>query len=89
MVNNVTSYITQSQSFNNRVLLLQVDFRSKIGKYLMVKAAQFERRKLRFLYDAVVTVCASCFYLLKCIAESSVIDKRVLSHNFTNYAKNK
>ena len=40
---------------------MQINFRSKIGKYLMAKAVELERRKLRFLNNAVVIICASCF----------------------------
>ena len=40
---------------------LQVNFQSQIGKYLMAKAMQLERRKLRFLYDVALVECVSCF----------------------------
>ena len=41
---------------------LQVNFLSQIGKDLMAKAPQLERRKLRFLYDVAEIECASCFH---------------------------
>ena len=44
---------------NNRVLQLQINFRSKIGKYLMAKPAQLERKKLRFLNDSVIVILLS------------------------------
>ena len=65
-VNNNLHFSNRNQ-LKNRVLQLQVNFLSQIGKYLMAKALQRERRKLRFLYDVAVVECASCFLHKACL----------------------
>ena len=45
---------------NNRVLQLQVNFLSQIGKYLMAKTPQLEKKKLRFLYGVATVEYPSC-----------------------------
>ena len=57
MLNKQLAFFYRNQ-LNKRVLQLQVNLRSKIGKYLMAKTVQ-----LRFLCDVAIVVCASCFLL--------------------------
>ena len=57
---------------------LQIHFLSKIGKYLMAKAAPLERT-LRFLRDAAVVLRFAFF--VKYIPKSNVVDERLqISH---------